>query len=127
MYIVLPLNNIINIDRRQMNLIRIQLPDGYDLFDLDDALLRRRSDVRVKVSRGFMEDNVAFRVSFPSFDERPITLDRFFVKILATIDHSTLLRLRSYKSGPDTIEPNWFSPELYQSTNTGRSIESRYS
>lgn len=87
------LDDMINVNRGQVNLIWVQRSRGQQLFDLNDATFASNCDVRIKVTSSFMENYVACMVSLIPFNKSPIACNRLLKEIFLPIDESTLLRL----------------------------------
>jgi hypothetical protein len=84
---------MINVDRGQVNLIRVQRSRRQQLFNFNDTTFASDCNVWIKVASCFMEDYVACMVALPPFNKSPVAFDCLLKEIFLPVDEPTLLRL----------------------------------
>src|SRR5215468_10664102 len=72
------LEDPLDVDRRQVDAIGVELADLDELLDLDDRDLAGLRAQRVEVARGLAKQQVAPAVAFPRLDDREVAADGVF-------------------------------------------------
>src|ERR1043165_7767739 len=87
------LEDPVHVDRRQVDLIGIDLADLDELLDLDDRHLAGLGAQRVEVARGLPEHEVAPAIALPRLHDRDVAADRVLEHAAPATDLAGLLAL----------------------------------
>jgi len=89
-HILLSFDDSLDINARQMDLVRRDLTDFNKFFNFGDGYLRSFGSIGIDILRGPTENKVPFTVSFPSFDKCNISANALLEEILSTIEFASL-------------------------------------
>src|SRR3954447_141585 len=85
------LEDALDVDRRQVDLIGVELADLDQLLDLGHRDLAGLRAQRVEVARGLLEDQVAPAVALPRLDDREVAAQRVLEHAVPAVDLAGLL------------------------------------